>query len=235
MNTRRGLSRKWRSSRNSEGERWTGCPPRLTRWAATSISRSAKDRVPPGQRGPDPPQHRADPGEHLLGREGLGDIVVGAGVEAADAVGLLAAGGHHDDRDRPCLRHPAELAADLDARTCPRSSSRAGRGRAAFRDQQQRLLAVGGLPGLVAGPRRDGSRAARPAPGRPRPAGSGPWSSAGRPGRVGALLALGEMARRWPRNRPSRRCWSHGRRSARGFFATNRRWVAGVMCSGSPS
>ena len=51
-----------------------------------------------GQRGPHPAQHRADPGDQLARAERLGHIIVGAGLEAADPVALLAARGEHDDR-----------------------------------------------------------------------------------------------------------------------------------------
>ena len=39
-----------------------------------------------GQRRADPAHHRADPRDQLLGAERLGHIIVGAGLEAADAV-----------------------------------------------------------------------------------------------------------------------------------------------------
>ena len=57
-------------------------------------------------------QDRADAGGHLAGAEGLDDVVVGAQLEADHAVGLVAAGGEHDDRD---LRVAADLAADVEA------------------------------------------------------------------------------------------------------------------------
>ena len=44
-------------------------------------------------------QPDAHPGEQLGEPERLGDVVVGAGVETHDDVGLLAAGGQHDDRE----------------------------------------------------------------------------------------------------------------------------------------
>src|SRR6266540_5312085 len=52
---------------------------------------------------PGPPQHRSDPRGHLTRAEGLDDVVVGAELEADDAVGLLAAGGEHDDGDSGAL------------------------------------------------------------------------------------------------------------------------------------
>ena len=44
------------------------------------------------------PQDRPDPRHELARAERLDDVVVGAELEADDAVGLLAAGGEHDDR-----------------------------------------------------------------------------------------------------------------------------------------
>jgi hypothetical protein len=55
---------------------------------------------------------RADARDQLDRREGLGDVVVGARLEAEDLVGLLPARGDHDDRHVLAL---AEGAADLDA------------------------------------------------------------------------------------------------------------------------
>jgi hypothetical protein len=44
-------------------------------------------------------EHRADPREELAQAEGLGDVVVGAYLEPAHLVRLLAARGEHDDGD----------------------------------------------------------------------------------------------------------------------------------------
>ena len=55
---------------------------------------------------------RADPREQLARRERLGDVVVGADLEAEHAIGFFAARGHHDDRH---VDARAQLAADLDA------------------------------------------------------------------------------------------------------------------------
>ena len=51
------------------------------------------------QRAARPAQHRLHPGGELPGRERLGHVVVGAELEADDAVGLLAEGGEDDDGD----------------------------------------------------------------------------------------------------------------------------------------
>ena len=66
----------------------------------------------PGLRAGRPAQDGADAGGQLVGMERLGDVVVGAEVEALGLVGGRALGGQQDDRDRTAL---AQLAHDLDA------------------------------------------------------------------------------------------------------------------------
>src|SRR5206468_2752561 len=56
----------------------------------------------------------ADAGDQLAQAEGLHDVVVGAELEADDAVALLAARGDDDDRH---VRPRAQLAADVEAVT----------------------------------------------------------------------------------------------------------------------
>ena len=62
--------------------------------------RSAKDRCSSGSPGSgvDPAQQGAQPGEQLLERERLGQVVVGPGVETLDAVADGVARGEHEDR-----------------------------------------------------------------------------------------------------------------------------------------
>ena len=57
-------------------------------------------------------QHGLDAGHQLLGREGLGDVVVGAGFQAVDLVLLGALGGEHDDRNGAGAFVVAQLARD---------------------------------------------------------------------------------------------------------------------------
>jgi hypothetical protein len=58
-----------------------------------------------------PAKERAHPREELVEREGLGEIVIGAGVESGDAVGDGVACGEHQDRD---VRSRAQSPADFD-------------------------------------------------------------------------------------------------------------------------
>ncbi len=70
-----------------------------------------------GRRAAGAAQQRAQPGEDLLDVEGLDHVVVGAGVQARDAVGGLHEGGEHEDGGPVALgaQHPADLEA-VDAR-----------------------------------------------------------------------------------------------------------------------
>ena len=61
-----------------------------------------------------PAESRVDPGDELIGPEGLDEVVVGADLEADDPLHQLVATGDHDDRDRAVL---ADLAADVEAVT----------------------------------------------------------------------------------------------------------------------
>ena len=63
----------------------------------------------------DAAQHRHGAGDQFAWAEGLGHIIVGAGLEAADPIALLAARSQHDDRHVGGLGDAAKLAADLDA------------------------------------------------------------------------------------------------------------------------
>ena len=77
------------------------------------------------------------------GRERLGDIIVGAGLEPANAVFLVFARGQHDDRHVGGCLVAAQAAADLDpagAFDHPVEHDDVGR---VFLGQQQRLVAVG--------------------------------------------------------------------------------------------
>ena len=63
----------------------------------------------------DAAQQRGDPRGQLLRAERLGDVVVGAELEARDAIGFFAARRQHDDRDRRGRRIGAQRLADPQA------------------------------------------------------------------------------------------------------------------------
>ena len=121
-----------------------------------------------------PAQHRLDPQHQLARRERLGDVVVGADLEAGDAVLVLAERGQHDHRQiRVARRGPA---ADLQAVDLRAASGRARSGPAGRRPRHPAAPArPSTMLGLVAGalkvarrrPRRRCRRRRRPAR-RPR-------------------------------------------------------------------
>ena len=63
---------------------------------------------------PRTPQHGVDPGKQFAGGEGLGQVVVGAHLQADDAVGLVVARGEHQHR-RGLVLADAQLAAEQQA------------------------------------------------------------------------------------------------------------------------
>ena len=72
---------------------------------STVAAAGSSERAGPAERGP-------EPGEQLLHVERLGHVVIGAGVEGLDLLGVLVAGRQHDHRDR---RPPPQSANHLDA------------------------------------------------------------------------------------------------------------------------
>ena len=66
---------------------------------------------PPSERGSRAAQHGADAAAQLRQPERLGDVVVGAGLEPLDGVGLAVERGQHDDRHDVAAR--AQRAADV--------------------------------------------------------------------------------------------------------------------------
>ena len=73
---------------------------------------AADDRIAGRRRRLGSPQRDADPREELFRAERLGDVVVRAGVQRVDLVGLGAPGRQHDDRHGPPV---ADQTAHLDA------------------------------------------------------------------------------------------------------------------------
>ena len=106
------VARCWSSS-HSVRDSWTSSPLRRTIRRSRSISTSSNATTPaPGSTPDRPADDRPNAGRELVGVERLGDVVVGAEVEALGLVGRRALGRQQDDRDRPLL---TELAHDLDA------------------------------------------------------------------------------------------------------------------------
>ena len=99
MSTRPGRRASATRSWNSVGVRSSRSPAALARIAGTSISRSATCSTSSATLGAlGAAQHGAHPGDELPGAEGLDHVVVGAELEADDAVGLVVARREHDDR-----------------------------------------------------------------------------------------------------------------------------------------
>ena len=63
-----------------------------------------------------PTQQGADARNHMLHREGLGDVIIRADIKRAHRILVFRAGGHHDDGQIARFRAAAELAADFNAR-----------------------------------------------------------------------------------------------------------------------
>ena len=69
-----------------------------------------------GKCGTDPAEQGPDPRRELNRAERLGHIIVRPGLQAADPVRFLAAGGQHDDRQVGRVGRAAQPAAHLDSR-----------------------------------------------------------------------------------------------------------------------
>src|SRR3546814_20682528 len=91
-------------------------------------------------------QHGADAGDELTGAEGLGDIVVGAGFEPANAVRLLAAGREHDNRHIGGLGVTTQAATDLAPRPAFDHPIEEAEIRRIVPVAAPPILAVGGMP-----------------------------------------------------------------------------------------
>ncbi len=92
-------------------------------------------------------QDGADARRELARRERLGDVVVGAELEADDAVGLLAAGGEHDHRQVALRPDPAAEREPVRSRQHHVEHDQVRRGAL---DQRAGGLAVPGLERVVA-------------------------------------------------------------------------------------
>ncbi len=103
-----------------------------------------------GQARADTPEHGADAGHQLGHGEGLDDVVVGAGVQAADAVSLFAPGGEHDDRQVAGLIARAQAPADLHARHLGQHPVQQDQVRRLLVDHHQRQVPVAGDADAIA-------------------------------------------------------------------------------------
>src|SRR6185437_3830849 len=105
-----------------------------------------------------PAHHRAQAGQQLLGPERLGDVVVGAHVEGAHLLALVAHGGEHDDRQ---VAPAAHLGADLHAAAVGQHQVEHHRVGRADRHRVERLgLGLGGVH-VVAGVAEDHAQRAQ--------------------------------------------------------------------------
>ena len=119
----------------------TGRPSRVTVWPAGSSSRPAwrsfsLDRAAAAA------QQRAQPRAQLLERERLDQVVVGAGVEAVDAVRDGVARGQH--QHRRAVAGGAQPAADLEPVGLGHQHVEHDRVRRLVGERVERLAAVGG-------------------------------------------------------------------------------------------
>ena len=93
-------------------------------------------------------QHGVDPGQEFLDAERFDDVVVGPQAQALDAVLLLAAGGHDDDRQRgPVLPHGLQ---DLQAVGAGHDQVQQDEVAGGLAGQDHPLVPVGRLQGRVA-------------------------------------------------------------------------------------
>ncbi len=103
-----------------------------------------------GQRRADAAQHGAQPRQKFGHREGLGEIIVGAGIQPADAVGFLAPRRQHQDRHIAGFLARTQAAADFDARQLRHHPVQDHQVGLFFGGDQQRLLAVAGFHNSIA-------------------------------------------------------------------------------------
>ena len=187
-----GLDQRW-SSRNSTRVRAIGSPSRVTSWRSRSTTRSARTSggcagAGVGRRGGGAAQDRLDAQDELGRRERLGQVVVGAVLEAGDAVERRAAG--RDDQDRRGGR--LVVAADG-----PDDGPPVQLGEHQVEDDERRPVALDGIEGSRA-VGRGHDREARRARGTSAPAGRS-WRRRRRRGSVarGSARRVGSASRAW--------------------------------------
>ena len=122
--------------------------PRRTVCASGSSSRSANRSVSCHPRAAVAAQQRAQPRQQLLERERLDEVVVGAGVQAADPVGHGVARGQQ--QHRRAVPRRAQAPADLEPVHPRHQQSSTSASGAPLGERIERLLPVRGQLGVVA-------------------------------------------------------------------------------------
>ena len=113
MTTSPAWRARYSSTANSRAVSSTGAPARVTARVGGSTTQVADAQHAAGRSDGARRTQRPQPREQLAEVERLDEVVVGAGVEAADAVATSVARGEHEDR-RPALAL-AQRAADREA------------------------------------------------------------------------------------------------------------------------
>ena len=132
---------------HSVGVRRISSPSRRTVLAARSTVKSGVVTTAAVLGGGDAAERGAEPGEELVHAEGLGDVVVGAGVEGGDLVAFGAAGRQDDDRHGGPA---AEAADDVEAAHAGEAEVEDDGVGMVLGGQDEGVLAGGGGVGLVA-------------------------------------------------------------------------------------
>ena len=121
---RPGLAARVARSVNSVGVRSTVLPATSVRIRGTSRTTSPARMTSPGaDRAIGPAQDGLDPRDELARRERLGEVVVGAELEAEQLVELVVAGGEHHDRDRASRARSSRVTSRPSSPGRPRSST----------------------------------------------------------------------------------------------------------------
>ena len=146
------LRARWASRSNSRVASATGSPRARTSRRAISTSivvADVHDVVVVAGLGLATAQDRLHPGDDLAGRERLGDVVVGAQLEAEDAIDLAVAGGEEQHRHACCVARIRRHTSKPSMSGRPMSSTHERR--PVLVDQLQPALAAGRLQHAEAG------------------------------------------------------------------------------------
>ena len=132
------------SSSNSWWVRTTRRPLTVTSRASKSIDQATGGEARAARRRHAAAEHRADARQQLARVEGLGQVVVGAELEADDLVDVLAPRREHQDRQRRPLGRRPDAATDLQAVDAGQHHVEQDDVEAAAAQRGQAALAVGG-------------------------------------------------------------------------------------------